>query len=78
MAGTSASQQDHNDAVELFLKSRGYRGLFVQIEVRVCICFSLVQFAFHTPTPTPFFFYFFSFSSLNLLYQIWCALMIVV
>ncbi|RVW52528.1 hypothetical protein CK203_003953 [Vitis vinifera] len=32
VGGTSASQHDHNDAVDLFLKSRGYRGLFVQIE----------------------------------------------
>lgn len=35
MGGTSASHHDHNDAVESFLKSRGYRGLFVQMEVRV-------------------------------------------
>lgn len=33
VGGTSASQHDHNDAVDLFLKSRGYRGLFVQIEL---------------------------------------------
>ncbi|KAJ9676490.1 hypothetical protein PVL29_021832 [Vitis rotundifolia] len=33
VGGTSASPHDHNDAVDLFLKSRGYRGLFVQIEL---------------------------------------------
>ena len=77
VGGTSASQHDHNDAVDLFLKSRGYRGLFVQIEVRF-LSVSLIQFTIQTSTPFISFSFSFSFSCFNLLYQIWCALMIVV
>lgn len=42
VGGTSAAHRNPpNDAVDCFLKSRGYRGLFSQIEVPSSSCFFL-------------------------------------